>query len=93
MYTYKRLFVAMCLIAGSNAVLPQPGAHDHECEKPVHTATADKDGRERRAGLRYTLQAQRAQLAMAESGAARDRQLNAQERSELRQQLRQQKRE
>ena len=93
MCKYKRFFVAVFLIAGSTAVFSQPGAHDHAREKPVRKSSADKDGQERSAALRQALRSNRAQLAMAESAAGRDRQLSAQERSELRQQLRQQQRD
>lgn len=90
---YQRIFVSICLLVGLSAADAQPGPREHERDRPVDPQNAEKGAQEqRREGLRGTLLAQRAQGRTAEAEGKGERQLTAQERRELRQQLRQQKR-
>lgn len=89
---YQRIFVFICLLAGLSVAFAQPGQRGQDRDRSVDQQAVEKDTQERRAGLRSTLLAQRTQGNTSESVGKGDRQLSAQERSELRQQLRQQRR-
>lgn len=87
---YKRFCVGICLAAGLVTALAQPGAHSEKAPAGQGTAL---DNPAQRQALRNALQAQRSMGAASHPGARAGRELTAQERGELRQQLRQQRRE
>jgi hypothetical protein len=95
----KRLFSVLIFATCLWASVAHAGKHEAE-EVRVIAATGpakeDGDAQRRRVALRAALQAQRqdaAQELRPMESASQPRQLNAQERSELRQQIRQQRRE
>lgn len=89
---YQTIVVSICLLAGLSAAAAQPGLREHERDRSADPQASQKEAQERRGGLRGTLLAQRTQGRATETDGKGERQLSAQERNELRQQLRQQRR-
>ena len=87
---YQPFCVAIFLSVSLCTAFAQSGTHD---AKTSAGHVTEPDSQARRVALRRALQAQRVSAPVAQTGARGERQLSAKERGELRQQLRQQRRE
>ena len=88
---YKPFCICLCLLISLPAAWAQPGVRGGKVADGPATEQAHQA---RRVALRNALQAQRSMGAASHSGSrGGERELSVQERGELRQQLRQQRRE
>ncbi|MBK7005287.1 MAG: hypothetical protein IPH37_09150 [Burkholderiales bacterium] len=87
---YKPFCVCICLLTGLACAVAQPATQGN---KSPDRPRAAQDEQARRLALRQALQAQHSAGNTESSGARARRELSLRERSELRQQLRQQRNE
>lgn len=87
---YKPFCVGILLVTCFASAQAQPGA---QSDPPPSGQSNAQDSQARRMALRNALQSQRNTGSAPHSGIRGERELSAQERAELRKQLRQQRRE
>lgn len=85
---YKTICVCICVLIGLTTAFAQPGVQGGRTSERHST---EQDNQTRRIALRKALQAQRNEGSASHLGTRAGRELSDKERSELRQQLRQQR--